>query len=76
MNNAENNTGMAETTEVTTVDDVSAVSLNSIIANKYTQLLFALLFALLVLGTVGFAPMEVLHNAAHDVRHVHAFPCH
>jgi cobalt transporter subunit CbtB len=24
----------------------------------------------------GFAPMEVLHNAAHDARHSAAFPCH
>lgn len=24
----------------------------------------------------GFAHMEVVHNAAHDVRHSFAFPCH
>lgn len=24
----------------------------------------------------GFAPMQVLHNAAHDSRHSAAFPCH
>nr|WP_298170832.1 CbtB-domain containing protein [uncultured Pseudomonas sp.] len=24
----------------------------------------------------GFAPMDVLHNAAHDARHSAAFPCH
>jgi cobalt transporter subunit CbtB len=24
----------------------------------------------------GFAPIEVVHNAAHDTRHSAAFPCH
>jgi cobalt transporter subunit CbtB len=24
----------------------------------------------------GFAPIEVVHNAAHDTRHAFAFPCH
>lgn len=34
-----------------------------------------ILGALLVVG-VGFAPLDVVHNAAHDGRHVFAFPCH
>jgi cobalt transporter subunit CbtB len=34
-----------------------------------------LLGAFLVLGA-GFAPIEALHNAAHDSRHSFAFPCH
>jgi cobalt transporter subunit CbtB len=25
---------------------------------------------------VGFSRIEVIHNAAHDVRHSNAFPCH
>ena len=25
---------------------------------------------------VGFAPMAIAHNAAHDTRHSAAFPCH
>lgn len=35
----------------------------------------ALLGALMVFAT-GFSPSEVAHNAAHDVRHANAFPCH
>ncbi len=35
----------------------------------------ALLGAFLVWG-VGFSPIAVLHNAAHDTRHSLAFPCH
>ena len=34
-----------------------------------------LLGVFLVLGT-GLAGAEVLHNAAHDVRHGLSFPCH
>jgi cobalt transporter subunit CbtB len=38
-------------------------------------LVAVMLGAFLVLGT-GFAPVEAIHNAAHDVRHGFAFPCH
>jgi len=37
---------------------------------------FALLFGVFILYGVGFAGPMVLHNAAHDVRHAFAFPCH
>jgi len=36
----------------------------------------ALIMGALIIGTVGFAGSEVLHNAAHDVRHGLSFPCH
>ena len=35
----------------------------------------ALLGAFLIWG-VGFSPIAALHDAAHDVRHSMAFPCH
>jgi len=35
----------------------------------------ALLGLVLIFG-VGFAGASVIHNAAHDARHIHAFPCH
>jgi cobalt transporter subunit CbtB len=38
-------------------------------------LLAIILGAFLVLG-VGFAGPTAIHNAAHDVRHAFAFPCH
>jgi cobalt transporter subunit CbtB len=31
---------------------------------------------LVLLFGVGFAQPEILHDAAHDVRHTFAFPCH
>ncbi len=33
-------------------------------------------FGLIMLFAVGFAPVDVAHNAAHDSRHSAAFPCH
>jgi cobalt transporter subunit CbtB len=38
-------------------------------------LVAALLGTFLILGA-GFAPISVIHNAAHDTRHAFAFPCH
>lgn len=40
------------------------------------QNLAALAFGIIILSAVGFAPMGVAHNAAHDVRHTLSFPCH
>ena len=43
------------------------------------SLLAAALAAVLAVGIlwlVGFAPLDVLHDAAHDVRHTNGFPCH
>jgi cobalt transporter subunit CbtB len=36
----------------------------------------AIALGMIVLFGAGFAGPEVLHNAAHDVRHGFAFPCH
>ncbi|HEX2653489.1 MAG TPA: CbtB domain-containing protein [Xanthobacteraceae bacterium] len=40
------------------------------------QAAFAMAFGLLIVGMVGFSQIDVVHNAAHDVRHSNAFPCH
>ena len=37
---------------------------------------FAAALGLLILAGAGFAPVEAVHNAAHDARHSIAFPCH
>ena len=36
----------------------------------------AVLLGTLIIAAVGFAGPEVMHNAAHDLRHGLAFPCH
>jgi len=35
-----------------------------------------MLLGCIVIWGVGFSPIAVLHNAAHDVRHSNGFPCH
>jgi cobalt transporter subunit CbtB len=40
------------------------------------QLFAAAALGLIILFGVGFAPMGIAHNAAHDTRHSVAFPCH
>lgn len=44
-------------------------------AARWPALAAAFLGLFLVFG-VGFAGPSVIHNAAHDARHIHAFPCH
>ena len=43
---------------------------------KNIQLLAAAALEFVILFGVGFAPMDLAHNAAHDTRHSVAFPCH
>ena len=38
--------------------------------------LAAATLGIVLLFGAGFAPMEALHNAAHDSRHSAGFPCH
>ena len=36
----------------------------------------ALTLGAFIIYGVGFAAPAAIHNAAHDVRHAYAFPCH
>ena len=45
-------------------------------ASRIKPALMASALALVLLYGMGFAPMEALHNAAHDGRHSAGFPCH
>ena len=40
------------------------------------QAALAIGLGLFIVGVVGFSHIDVIHNAAHDVRHSNAFPCH
>jgi len=40
------------------------------------QAVLAMGLGLFIIGVVGFSHIDVIHNAAHDVRHSNAFPCH
>lgn len=43
---------------------------------RLAQSLMAMTLGLFIVGVVGFSHIDVIHNAAHDVRHSNAFPCH
>ena len=43
---------------------------------RLSQALMAMVLGLFIVGVVGFSHIEIIHNAAHDVRHSNAFPCH
>jgi cobalt transporter subunit CbtB len=36
----------------------------------------AILLGIVFIGVAGFAPLEAIHDAAHDTRHSISFPCH
>ncbi len=40
------------------------------------QAVLAIALGLFIVGMVGFSHIDAVHNAAHDVRHSNAFPCH
>ena len=40
------------------------------------QAVMAMALGLFIVGVVGFSHISAVHNAAHDVRHANAFPCH
>lgn len=45
-------------------------------ASATVQAVLAMALGLFVVFMVGFSHIDVVHNAAHDVRHSSAFPCH
>ena len=54
----------------------TAVSAAKTLSGTRLQSAFAVMFGLFMVGMVGFSNIDVVHNAAHDVRHSNAFPCH
>jgi cobalt transporter subunit CbtB len=45
-------------------------------ADRFVPILAAAAIGVVLLLGAGFTQTEVMHNAAHDVRHAFAFPCH
>jgi cobalt transporter subunit CbtB len=46
------------------------------VAAKLPAIAFAALLGLFIFFAIGFASPQQIHNAAHDGRHIMAFPCH
>jgi cobalt transporter subunit CbtB len=57
--------------QATTADKSQSLTLS-----KTVQVMSAIALGAALFFVVGFAPMDVAHNAAHDARHAFAFPCH
>jgi len=45
-------------------------------SHTIAQAVLAMALGLFIVGVVGFSHTSAVHNAAHDVRHANAFPCH
>ena len=45
-------------------------------SQRSAAVLVAAVLGLTLVFVSGFAPADILHNAAHDWRHSHNFPCH
>jgi cobalt transporter subunit CbtB len=45
-------------------------------SSTIVQAVLAMALGLFVIGMVGFSHISAVHNAAHEVRHANAFPCH
>ena len=57
-------------------NNLNALESASVSSTKNLQLLAAAALGIIILFGVGFSPMDMAHNAAHDTRHSVAFPCH
>jgi cobalt transporter subunit CbtB len=51
-------------------------SASTVDSNIIAQAVLAMALGLFIVGVVGFSHISAVHNAAHDVRHANAFPCH
>ena len=64
---------MQKDTFLTAQSTVSTVSGRS---QTLTAAAMSALLGLVMIWGVGFSHTDAFHNAAHDVRHSNAFPCH
>jgi len=56
--------------------DTAHLPISTTEAGVVFQAILAMALGLFVVGVVGFSHIDVIHNAAHDMRHSNAFPCH
>ncbi|WP_106476981.1 CbtB domain-containing protein [Phytohalomonas tamaricis] len=61
---------------ISSVSSPAAVNDTALAKPSIMQLSLATLFGVSILFMIGFAKMDVAHNAAHDTRHTLVFPCH
>lgn len=44
--------------------------------SRISKSLFVILFGFSIIMLFGFASPDLIHDAAHDIRHIMTFPCH
>jgi cobalt transporter subunit CbtB len=59
-----------------TQSEATHLPITGSLVGRLAPALLAMSLGLFIVGVVGFSHIDVLHNAAHDVRHSNAFPCH
>lgn len=59
-----------------TLKQVAQVQTVTLPWSKIYAISAAIFIGAMIIAVVGFASPEVAHNAAHDLRHGLAFPCH
>ena len=58
------------------ISRLSATGIGSVSWATVAGVSAALMLGTFIILGIGFAGADVLHNAAHDMRHGLAFPCH
>ena len=56
--------------------ETTAIRSQAIEMGNVRTIAAAAFVGLALIFAAGFAPAHVLHNAAHDFRHVQNYPCH
>ncbi len=67
---------MTNSTSQTIRQDQSLSQSQARPVSRTLQIVAAAFLGLSITYAVGFLPTAAAHNAAHDSRHSHAFPCH
>jgi cobalt transporter subunit CbtB len=55
---------------------IKSASLPAIQQDALRYGIAAILLGIVFIGVTGFAPIEAIHDAAHNTRHSISFPCH
>lgn len=59
-----------------TVAEAGTYSQQQTSRQALTAAVVAMFLGVVMIFMAGFAPLEIVHNAAHDSRHSAGFPCH
>jgi cobalt transporter subunit CbtB len=59
-----------------TLNNIAKGAYREELAQRIIPALFGIFLGSFLLLGVGFADSHLIHNAAHDARHAHSFPCH